>query len=281
MLVAEAWRQEGGGRDRGPARRLGHSRRRRGDGAGGSGLADLHDLHAPAQDIGERRRRRCESPATVVLSAAQAVQQVTQGLAVTGRGRRTQDGGAGPIGPEQLLDPPARSGQAAREHRHEVRASLRGRRDKRLEVRKQATFVGPGGSDAPARIGAHAAIGERGGDGQDLDAVEDEGPDPPPGRGRGGRERPRTRAVAATTAMTGGRVVAQATRGRSAAASGSVSRRTSASSGSPAAKRRIRRSTTASGSTIDGAAVAPSRRHEPRRARRAKPPWWPFHGRGR
>ncbi len=122
----------------------------------------------------------------------------------------------------------------------------------------------PGGSDAPARMALTRRSASAVATGRISTPSRTRGRTRHPAEAAAAASGPRTRAVAATTAISGGRVVVQATRGRSAAASGSVSRRTSARSGSPAAKRRIRRSTTASGSTIDGAAVAPSRRHEPR-----------------
>ena len=72
-----------------------------------------------------------------------------------------------------------------------------------------------------------------------------------------------TRSVAATTAISGARVVAHSTRGRSAADPGPAMPNRSASSGSPWARRRRRRSMTAPVSTAAGAAVAPRSRHVP------------------
>ena len=103
----------------------------------------------PISTTSTPRRRTSASVAVAVASArrpsaspaAQLVEQVPQRRAAAGRRRRGEDRRAGPVGRNSAVRPAARGRQAARQHRHEVRAALRRGRDDGAEVREERALV--------------------------------------------------------------------------------------------------------------------------------------------
>ena len=233
-----------------------------------AGLADLHDLDALPQHLGECGRRGGEGPPTVVLPAAQAVQQLPQRLAAPCRRRGTRTVGPGRSGRNSASNRAARRGQSARQHRDEIGPAFRGRGDeRRRDPASSAPLVRTGRIGSAGQDGAHARSARA------VATARISTPSSTSGRTRQPAEAPRggKRAQHALGGCNdchlGGRGGGAGERGRSTAASGSVRRRC------------VRELRVADGEPREhalddgvgirdatGAAVAPTRRQAPRDA---------------